>query len=195
MSQHQPEQQPQQQAAPPAAAAAQPPPAAATNGSGRSTCPPHVLEAIYGPKKTKEQKQAELDNSLQRWWTGARSVEGGGGWVRSERSCCPRRAHGGTRRVQTHRLMLGHDHGFCAGAQSAPCPPFGLHLTCAEYSDRKNDEEDEHVADSLLYDRNHLPRTAPAPECVQRQLAAQRQAAAAAAQQQQQQQQQQQPVS
>lgn len=39
-----------------------------------------------------------------------------------------------------------------------------------EYADRKNDEEDEHVADSLLYDRNHLPRTAPAPECVQRQL-------------------------
>lgn len=35
-----------------------------------------------------------------------------------------------------------------------------------EYSDRKNDEEDEHVADSLLYDRNHLPRTAPAPDCV-----------------------------
>lgn len=39
-----------------------------------------------------------------------------------------------------------------------------------EYADRKNDEEDEHVADSLLYDRNHLPRTAPAPDCVQRQL-------------------------
>ena len=35
-----------------------------------------------------------------------------------------------------------------------------------EYSDRKNDEEDEHVADSLLYDRNHLPRAAPPPESV-----------------------------
>ncbi len=45
----------------------------------------------------------------------------------------------------------------------------------AEYADRKNDEEDEHVADSLLYDRNHLPRTAPAPECVQRALQQQRQ--------------------
>ena len=33
-----------------------------------------------------------------------------------------------------------------------------------EYSDRKNDEEDEHVADSLLYDRSHLPRTIPAPQ-------------------------------
>ena len=32
-----------------------------------------------------------------------------------------------------------------------------------EYSDRKNDE-DEHVADSLLYDRRHLPRSAPAPQ-------------------------------
>jgi len=36
------------------------------------------------------------------------------------------------------------------------------------YSDRKNDEADEHVADSLLYDRNHLPRSAPAPDCVPR---------------------------
>jgi hypothetical protein len=36
-----------------------------------------------------------------------------------------------------------------------------------EYADRKNDEEDEYVANSLLYDRNHLPRTAPAPECCQ----------------------------
>ena len=35
-----------------------------------------------------------------------------------------------------------------------------------EYADRKNDEEDEYVANSLLYDRNHLPRSAPAPDCV-----------------------------
>ena len=40
----------------------------------------------------------------------------------------------------------------------------------AEYADRKNDEGDEHVADSLLYDRNHLPRTAPAPDCVPMEL-------------------------
>ena len=34
----------------------------------------------------------------------------------------------------------------------------------SDYADRKNDDEaDEHVADSLLYDRRHLPRTAPAP--------------------------------
>lgn len=33
-----------------------------------------------------------------------------------------------------------------------------------EYAARKNDEEAEHVADSLLYDeRCHLPRTAPPP--------------------------------
>ncbi len=36
-----------------------------------------------------------------------------------------------------------------------------------EYADRKNDEDDEYVANSLLYDRNHLPRTAPAPDCCQ----------------------------
>ncbi len=45
----------------------------------------------------------------------------------------------------------------------------------AEYSDRKNDEEDEHVSDSLLYDRSHLPRTAPPPECVHEARALQRQ--------------------
>lgn len=37
-----------------------------------------------------------------------------------------------------------------------------------EYADRKNDETDEYVANSLLYDRNHLPRSAPAPDCVLR---------------------------
>lgn len=30
------------------------------------------------------------------------------------------------------------------------------------------------MADSLLYDRNHLPRTAPAPDCVQRVMQQQR---------------------
>lgn len=34
-----------------------------------------------------------------------------------------------------------------------------------QYASRKNDEEEEHVADSLLYDeRCHLPRTTPKPE-------------------------------
>lgn len=34
-----------------------------------------------------------------------------------------------------------------------------------EYAARKNDEDQEHVADSLLYDeRCHLPRTTPPPE-------------------------------
>ena len=32
-----------------------------------------------------------------------------------------------------------------------------------EYADRKNDEKEEHVSDSLLYDYTHLPRMAPAP--------------------------------
>jgi hypothetical protein len=36
-----------------------------------------------------------------------------------------------------------------------------------EYAARKNDEEEEHVADSLLYDeRCHLPRSAPRPDVV-----------------------------
>eukprot|EP00803_Ostreobium_quekettii_P005437 evm.model.scf_1750.4 EVM.evm.TU.scf_1750.4 scf_1750:29891-30137(+) len=34
-----------------------------------------------------------------------------------------------------------------------------------EYAARKNDEEEEHVADSLMYDeRCHLPRTVTRPE-------------------------------
>eukprot|EP00955_Chlamydomonas_euryale_P113563 366226-Chlamydomonas_euryale.AAC.22 len=38
-----------------------------------------------------------------------------------------------------------------------------------EYAARKNDEEEEHVADSLLYDeRCHLPRMVPAPDVVTR---------------------------
>ena len=45
-----------------------------------------------------------------------------------------------------------------------------------EYVDRKNDE-DEHVADSLLYDRRHLPRTTPAPDVVLAALAADKEAA------------------
>lgn len=36
-----------------------------------------------------------------------------------------------------------------------------------EYAARKNDEEEEHVADTLLYDeRCHLPRSAPRPDVV-----------------------------
>ncbi|KAG1660910.1 hypothetical protein FOA52_007950 [Chlamydomonas sp. UWO 241] len=51
-----------------------------------------------------------------------------------------------------------------------------------EYASRKNDEEEEHVADSLLYDeRCHLPRTIPPPDVVFRERAATAAAAAAAA--------------
>ena len=36
-----------------------------------------------------------------------------------------------------------------------------------EYAARKNDDEEEHVAETLLYDeRCHLPRTAPRPDVV-----------------------------
>jgi hypothetical protein len=41
-----------------------------------------------------------------------------------------------------------------------------MHRWWTEYADRKNDEEDEHVSDSLLYERSHLPRSIPAPDCV-----------------------------
>lgn len=38
-----------------------------------------------------------------------------------------------------------------------------------EYAARKNDEDEEHVADSLLYDeRCHLPRTSARPDVLQK---------------------------
>ena len=39
-----------------------------------------------------------------------------------------------------------------------------------EYADRKNDEEEEHVSDSLLYDFTHLPRMTPAPNLAEDRL-------------------------
>eukprot|EP00965_Chrysotila_dentata_P258947 6213403-Pleurochrysis_carterae.AAC.1 len=43
----------------------------------------------------------------------------------------------------------------------------GLSHWWKEYAARKNDEDEEHVADSLLYDeRCHLPRSAPRPDVV-----------------------------
>lgn len=36
-----------------------------------------------------------------------------------------------------------------------------------KYAERRGDDNaDEYVADTLLYDKRHLPRTAPAPDCV-----------------------------
>lgn len=72
--------------------------------SGKSRCPPEVLEAIYG-KNSAAAKQQAYDKSLGNWWK--------------------------------------------------------------EYAGRKNDEEEEHVADSLLYDeRCHLPRMAAKPDVI-----------------------------
>lgn len=48
-------------------------------------------------------------------------------------------------------------------------------VECICSADRKNDETDEYVANSLLYDRNHLPRSAPAPDCVTRPMEEQEQ--------------------
>lgn len=45
----------------------------AANASRSSACPPHVLEAIYG-KKTKEDKKAAYEGSLQRWWSGDQAL-------------------------------------------------------------------------------------------------------------------------
>lgn len=48
-----------------------------------------------------------------------------------------------------------------------PCRLPLAHRWWGEYASRKNDEEEEHVADSLLYDeRKHLPRTVQRPDCV-----------------------------
>eukprot|EP00191_Tetraselmis_sp_GSL018_P015852 CAMPEP_0177595560 /NCGR_PEP_ID=MMETSP0419_2-20121207/10440_1 /TAXON_ID=582737 /ORGANISM="Tetraselmis sp., Strain GSL018" /LENGTH=82 /DNA_ID=CAMNT_0019087065 /DNA_START=90 /DNA_END=335 /DNA_ORIENTATION=+ len=65
----------------------------------KTSCPQHVLDAIYGGQS--KNKQAEYEASLKNWWVA--------------------------------------------------------------YAERK-DDEDEYVADTLLYDKNHLPRTAPEPK-------------------------------
>ena len=104
-------------------------------------CPPHVLAAIYGAKPTAEQKRKVYEASLQR---------------------C-----GATPHDDATTRYKGASNGMNSG--SLPADIEGVALVCrwwTEYADRKNDEEDEHVSDSLLYDRSHLPRTIPAPDCV-----------------------------
>ena len=44
-------------------------PALASNAQAGSKCPPHVLEAIYGKPKNKEEKEKEYEASLKNWWT------------------------------------------------------------------------------------------------------------------------------
>ena len=41
----------------------------APSSQAESKCPAHVLEAIYGKPKNKEEKQAEYQKSLKNWWT------------------------------------------------------------------------------------------------------------------------------
>jgi hypothetical protein len=86
---------------------------------------------------TVDDKKAAYENSLRRWVAVHHIWEP---WM-------PRRAR------RAPRLILPRHH-------RRGCRWW------TEYADRKNDEEDEHVADSLLYDRSHLPRSAPAPDCV-----------------------------
>ena len=138
--------------------------ATASGGARASVCPPHVLEAIYGKQKD---KKATYEASLQRWWTGAHGSNAGDGGTAGP---------AGAGHLQL--LPLTHLSDLAFQLMTS----FRFFCAIAEYADRKNDETEEYVSNSLLYDRRHLPRTAPAPDCVR---------AAAAAQQRQQQQQQQ----
>jgi len=63
--------------------------------------------------------------------------------------------------------MMAIIHGSDAGKDKKAEYEKSLQRWWTEYADRKNDEDDEYVANSLLYDRRHLPRTAPAPDCCQ----------------------------
>ena len=85
----------------------------------------------------------------------------------------PATARGGTK-VPDHvlRAIYGDSLGGGEGAgTTAPAQgtskaeqyDASLKTWWKEYADRKNDEEEEHVSDSLLYDYTHLPRSAPAP--------------------------------
>jgi len=87
----------------------------------------------------------------------------------------PETARGGTP-VPDHVLRaiygdtLGEKVSDAPGAGSGPSAKTkaeqydeSLKTWWKEYADRKNDEEEEHVSDSLLYDYTHLPRSTPAP--------------------------------
>ena len=157
----------------------------ATNGSARSSgCPPHVLEAIYG--KVENKKEA-YENSLKRW--GAflgppppRLRPGAGPGALALSGTC-RTSNPGPSSLGGHALGLPCPAlSLCSPAASRRrhYPPPLAPRWWSEYADRKNDEEEEYVANSLLYDRNHLPRMAPAPDCVTAAADAARAAAVAA---------------
>ena len=85
----------------------------------------------------------------------------------------PATARGGTkvpdhvlRAISRRHSRRGEGAGTTATAQGtskAEQYDASLKTWWKEYADRKNDEEEEHVSDSLLYDYTHLPRTSPAP--------------------------------
>jgi len=71
--------------------------------------------------------------------------------------------------------MLRIIHGEVAENEKQKVYDSSLQSWWKEYAARKNDEEEEHVADSLLYDeRCHLPRTIPPPACVNSEAQAQK---------------------
>lgn len=122
----------------------------------KTKCPDNVLLAIYG---TVEDKRKAYDHSLVRYmlnidnsfifiWCSLRSLKV------LQRYISLRAFYGTDPFALQEGDILLSNRGFDR-----------LYRWWTEYSDRKNDEEDEHVADSLLYDRNHLPRSAPPPEC------------------------------
>ena len=124
-----------------------------------STLPQSVLDAIHG-RVSAEAKRAAYGASLVSWWQARlftslklhsappRPLPTG------EAPATPRRDPASPRRRAPPPRSAS-----APPPPPTPVPPFSPQ----EYSDRKNDDEEEHVADSLLYDRSHLPRTVPAP--------------------------------
>ena len=107
-----------------------------TTNDESSSLSPEIMNAIYG---TVDDKKKAYEESLKRY-------------------------------VFFTSYNVPRHHTWCVTSiyLSTTCLLTTYYTPCrwwTEYADRKNDEGDEYVANSLLYDRNHLPRSAPAPDC------------------------------
>jgi hypothetical protein len=122
--------------------------------------PDYMLKMING-ELSEEQKQAHYDHGLQRWVAACGAC--GGHAAEAPKPTHPPPIQPSV--CSLHASCLRHARP--RPLPSCACLPASLlapRRWWKEYAARKNDEEEEHVADSLLYDeRCHLPRTTARP--------------------------------
>ena len=119
--------------------------------------PDAVMRAIYGERAPGE-KKAALEDSLRKCVPRVQRARAG--LCRALRACG---SHALRRSWWTAYAERKDDEDECApkGGSTAL-------LACVLTRRRSILVARRYVADTLLYDKTHLPRTAPAPECVRR---------------------------